>query len=406
MRLLSVLLLSGVAGLASAADWPQFLGPQRNATSTETGLADSWPEKGPHLVWEKDVGEGYSGPVVAGGRLILFHRQGDREVVECLQADTGKGLWRFAYPCEYEDDFSKGNGPRSTPLIAGGRVYTLGVTGLLHCLDLSDGTKRWVRNLVQDYQVPRSYFGVGTSPFLEGGLLLVNVGGKGAGIVAFHKDTGKEAWKATQDGASYSSPVVATLGGVRTAVFFTRQGVVLLDPKDGTIRYQKRWRSRMDASVNAAGPVVVSDLVFFSACYDTGALLLCVRKDRVEEVWKSQEALSCHYNTPVYFKGHLYGIDGRQESGARLRCIELKTGKVAWTKEGFGCASMILANGKLIALTERGDLVLLEPRPQGYHEKARAAVLSAIPCRAEIALAGGRLYARDRRKLGCWDLRK
>jgi outer membrane protein assembly factor BamB len=406
MRLLPLLLLAGTAGWALAGDWPQFLGPQRNAASAETGLADSWPAKGPRLLWEKEVGEGYSGPVIADGRLILFHRLGDSEVVECLQASNGKGLWKFSYPCDYEDGYGKGNGPRSTPLIADGRVYTLGVTGLLHCLDLTAGTKRWGRDLGKDYQAPPSFFGVGTSPIREGDVLLVNVGGKGAGIVALHKDTGKEVWRATHDGASYSSPVVATLSGKRTAVFFTRQGVVLLDPKEGTVRYQKRWRSRMDASVNAAAPVVVGDLVFFSACYGTGALLLRAGRDKVEEVWSSQEALSCHYNTPIHYKGYLYGIDGRQEGGARLRCVELRTGKAAWTKEDFGCASMILADGKLIALTERGDLVLAVPTPEGYREKARAAVLNAIPCRAEIALSDGRLYGRDRRKLACWDLRK
>ena len=405
-RLLPLAALACAAGLAPAADWPQFLGPHRDAVSPETGLATSWPEKGPRRLWVKDVGEGYSGPVVAGDRLILFHRQGDQEAVDCLDAGTGERKWRAAYPCDYEDSFGKGNGPRATPLVAGGRVYALGAAGVLQCLDLADGKKLWRRDLVKDYRVPQSFFGVGTSPVLEGGLLLVNVGAKEAGIVAFHKDSGKEAWRATRDGASYSSPVVATLGGRRTAVFFTRQGVVLLDPQDGTVRYQKRWRSRSEASVNAATPVVAGDLLFFSACYETGALLLRVGKDQVQEVWSGDDSLSCHYNTPVPYRGHLYGIDGRQESGARLRCIELKTGKVLWTKEGFGCASLVLAEGNLLGLTERGDLVLVAATPEGYREKGRAAVFGGLPCRAEVALANGLLYGRDQRKLACWDLRK
>jgi outer membrane protein assembly factor BamB len=404
-RLLPLVALCAAAGLAPAADWPQFLGPRRDATSGETGLASSWPAKGPRLVWERDVGEGFSGPVVGGSRLILFHRLGDREVVESCDARTGKAGWKVSYPCDYDDSFGKGNGPRATPLLAGGRVYTLGVTGVLQCLELADGRLVWRRDLAKDYRPPASFFGVGTSPALEGDRLLVNVGARGAGIVAFHKDTGKEVWRATNDGASYSSPVVAPLAGRRAAVFFTRQGVALLDPQDGSVRYQKRWRSRMDASVNAATPVVVNDLLFFSACYDTGALLLRAGRDKVEEVWSGGESLSCHYNTPVHYRGHLYGIDGRQESGARLRCIELKTGKVVWTKEDFGCASIILAEGRLIALTERGELVLADATPEGYRERARAALLDAMPVRAEIALSGGRLFARDRRKLGCWDLR-
>jgi outer membrane protein assembly factor BamB len=400
-----VVLLAGAA-LAPAADWPQFLGPARDGTSSETGLRRTWPEKGPPLVWEKQVGEGYSGPVVAGGRLILFHRVGDREVVECLKAADGKGVWKFDYPCTYEDSLGKGNGPRATPLIAGGRVYTLGVEGMLSCLELDGGKKVWQRSLKAEYRLPRSFFGIGSSPVLADNLLLVNVGAKKAGIVAFDKDTGKQAWAATDDGASYASPVLATLGGKRSAVFFTRNGVVLLDPKTGTVRYQKRWRSRSEASVNAASPVVAGDLVFFSASYDTGALLLKVAADDVTEVWSGEDSLSCHYNTPVHFKGYLYGIDGRQESGARLRCVELKTGKVRWTNEEFGCASLLLADGQLIALTERGDLVLIEPTSEGFREKARAAVLQALPCRAEPALSDGRLFARDQRRLGCWDLRK
>jgi outer membrane protein assembly factor BamB len=403
-------LLWGALGLLvcplPAADWPQFLGPQRNGTVPEKDLTLPWPAGGPRLLWRCPVGEGYSGPVVVGGRLILFHRLGGEEVVEAMTADRGQRLWRFAYPCDYEDDFGVGNGPRATPLVAGRRVYTLGVTGWLHCLDLEDGRLLWKRDLVRDYAVPQNFFGVGSSPVLAGSRLLLNLGGKEAGILALEADSGKEVWRATRDGASYASPLLASLAGRPTAVFFTRQGVVLLDPDSGAVRYQRRWRSRSQASVNAASPVVVGDLVFVSACYETGALLLRVRPQGVEEVWHSDAALSCHYNTPIYYRGHLYGIDGRQESGARLRCLELASGKVRWTREDFGCASLLLVGDKLLALTERGDLVAIQATPAGYQELARAAILQAPPCRAEPALANGRLYARDRQHLACWDLRR
>jgi outer membrane protein assembly factor BamB len=389
-----------------AADWPQFLGPTRNGVSAETGLAKSWPEKGPPVLWEHEVGEGYGGPVVAGGTLVIFHRVGDEEVVEGLDAASGKPRWKFAYATKYSDQYGKGDGPRSTPLVAGGKVYTLGADGPLHCLDLKDGKKVWEKSLAKDYELRPSFFGIATSPLVEGDLLLVNVGGKDAGIVAFDKDTGKEVWKATDDEASYSSPVAATIGGQRHVFFFTRTGLVDLNPKDGKVRFSKRWRSRMDASVNAAAPLVIGDSVFLTASYDTGAVLLRVTKDGVEEVWSGRKSLSSHFNTPVPKDGYLYGIDGRQESGAGLRCVELKTGAVKWEKEGFGCASMILADGQLIALTEGGELVLIEPTPDGYKEKSRAAVLKATPCRAEIALADGRLYARDGKKLVCWNVKK
>jgi outer membrane protein assembly factor BamB len=404
--LLSVWLLG--VGVASAADWPQFLGPNRDGVSAETGLLQSWPKDGPPVVWQKDVGEGYAGPVIAGDRLIQFHRVGDEEIVWCLDAATGKERWKYTYPTAYQDDLGKGNGPRATPTVAGGRVYTLGAEGVLTCVELADGKKVWSRRLVKEYQVPRSFFGVGTSPLVERNLVLVNVGGKekDAGIVAFHKDTGKEVWRATQDGASYSSPTVATIGGERYGIFFTRQGVVLLDPRTGNVRYQKRWRARINASVNAATPLVVGDMVFFSACYDTGALLLRVGKEKVEEVWSGDEQMSNHYGTCVVHKAHLYGFHGRQEEGATLRCVDLKTGKARWSKENSGCGSTVLANGNLIILTERGDLVLAEATPEAYREKARVHVFDAQPIRAQIALANGRLYARDGAKLVCWNLKK
>jgi outer membrane protein assembly factor BamB len=403
-----IVALSGAVGWqspAGAADWPQFLGPARNGISTETGLLQAWPKEGPPVLWEQEIGEGFSGPVVAGTRLIVFHRVDDEEVITCFNAATGKEQWKYGYPTHYRDDYLKGDGPRSTPLIAGQRVYTLGAEGRLHCLELETGKKVWERDLNSEYQVRKGFFGVATSPLLEGGLLLVNVGAKDAGIVAFDKDTGREVWRATNHEASYSSPVAADLDGVRQAIFFTREGIVFLDPRSGAVTYNKRWRARIHASVNVATPLVVDDLVFISASYGTGAILLQARKSGVEEIWKNDQVMSNHYNTCVHYKGYLYGFDGRQEESPRLRCVELKTGKVAWTCERPGCGSMVLAEGNLIVLGENGDLFLVEVTPEAYKEKARASVLGQ-PCRSQIALANGRLYARDPKKLVCWNLKK
>src|SRR5262249_41980300 len=156
----------------------------------------------------------------------------------------------------------------------------------------------WQRSLLDDYQVPMSYFGVGTSPLVEGELVLINVGGRDAGLVAFHKDTGKEVWKTTSQGASYASPVAATLDGVRHVLFFTREGLVSVDPATGEVRFTKRWRAKINASVNAASPVVFDGHVFLSACYNTGAILLRVKKDGVEPVWSNDTSLSSHFSTP------------------------------------------------------------------------------------------------------------
>jgi outer membrane protein assembly factor BamB len=192
---------------------------------------------------------------------------------------------------------------------------------------------------------------------------------------------------------------------VRHVIFFTRQGIVSLDPKTGKIRFRKRWRARYDASVNAATPIVAGNLLFISASYETGAIVLRVKKKSAEEIWSRDKKLSNHYETCIQDKGFLYGFDGRQEAGARLRCVELKTGKVRWTKEDFGCGSMILADGNLIIFTEAGNLVLVEATPAAYREKGRAAVLTGT-CRAPMALANGRLYLRNDQKLLCLDLTK
>jgi outer membrane protein assembly factor BamB len=406
MKTIHCLCSIALAALAAGADWPQFLGPARNATSPETGLLASWPRTGPPVLWQKEVGEGYSSPVVAAGRLILFHRVDNDEIVECLDAATGKELWKHKEPTTYKDTYGKGNGPRSTPAVAGGRVYTLGPGGLLLCLNLEDGKKVWQRALLDDYPlVEQSFFGAGTSPLVEGDRVLVNVGGRDAGIVAFDAKSGKEVWKATSQAASYASPVAATLDGVRQVLFFTREGFVALDPATGEVRSSKRWRSRNNLSVNAASPLVFDGHVFLSACYETGAVLLRVKKDGVEKIWNNDESLSCHFGTPVYHDGHLYGFHGRQEEGGQLRCIEAKTGKVCWTADGYGCGSLILADGRFIVLSEQGELALVEPDGAKYRELARAPVLNGT-CRAHLALADGRLYGRDKRKLVCWNLKK
>lgn len=404
----SFLLLGSWPAPGRGEDWPQFLGPNRNATSSEKGLLQSWPGEGPPLVWEKKIGKGFSAPVVAGERLILFHRVDDKEIVDCLDAATGKERWRFAYPTRHEDQVptTGDDGPRSTPLIAGNRVYTLGAEGKLHCLELDTGKRVWDRAINTEYQVRPGFFGTATSPILEGNRLLINVGGKGAGIVAFDKESGKELWKATDHEASYSSPVAATIDGARQVCFFTREGIVLLDPEKGTVHFTQRWRARIHASVNAAAPVVAGEQVFFSASYNTGAIVLRIRKDGADEVWKGDDILSNHYNTTVHRDGFLYGIEGRQEGGgAELRCVELRTGKVRWRKERFGCAALLLVEGNLVALSESGALLLIEASPDGYKEKARAPVL-ARPCRADMALANGRLFARDATRLICLGLKK
>lgn len=394
MRFTFLLLLPLLAG----ADWPQHLGPKRDSHSPETGLARTWPKDGPPVVWKMDTGTGWAGPVVAEQQVFLFHRVADQEVLECLDANTGKGRWKASYRTRYTDDFNFDDGPRATPLVADGKVFTLGAAGDLGAYDAKTGKALWTLNINNEYKVEKGYFGVATSPIVVGGLLLVNVGVKGASVVAFDPTTGKERWKAGNDGVSYSSPVVATLDGEEQAVFFTRAGLLTLEPKEGKVRYTFPWRPRINASVNAATPIVVEKRIYLSTSYSTGAVVLEAAQGKLKEIWQGDDILSNHFNTPVHVQGFLYGIDGRQEGKARLRCVEWSTGKVRWTQEKFGCAGLIAADGLLFATVESGDVVLFDASAEGYKERGRATVLDG-PIRALPAFANGKLYVRDGKKL-------
>lgn len=402
MRVLIIFLVC----FSIAADWPQYQGPNRDSISTETGLARSWPKDGPKVIWKKDAGNGWAGPAVAGDIAILFHRIADDEVVECVEAATGKEKWKQTYRTRYIDMYDKDDGPRSTPLIADGKVFTLGPDGDLSAFALADGKRLWQRNINKDYNVPKGYFGVGTSPMMAAGKLIINVGGKGAGVVAFDPANGKEIWKSTDQGVSYSSPVLAKVNGEDLAVFFTRQGLLTLTPEKGEVRHEHYWRPRLDASVNAATPIVSGNQIFLTTSYNTGAILLEAGKGELTEIWKGDKSLSCHYNTPVLVTGYLYGIDGRQEGKPELRCVAWKTGKVIWKKEDFGCASLIVADKMIFAFCESGELVLFEQNVEDYKELTRASILDKSPCRAAFALSNGKVFARDSGKWICVDVKK
>ena len=389
-----------------ASDWPQFLGPARNGVYTGSDLADSWPKEGPPVLWRKRIGQGFSAPAVSSAKLILFHRLENQEIVECLDAADGKSIWTFEYPTSYRDDFGFDEGPRATPTITGGKVFTFGAEGALHCLDFNSGKKIWSVNTKSAFQAPKGFFGMACSPLVEGNAVLLNIGGAdGAGIVAFDAATGKLLWKATEDEASYSSPVAATLNDRRYAFFFNRRALVALDPSNGKVFFDFPWRPKIHASVSAAAPLVIGDQVFLSASYQTGAILLHVENNRVEKVWSADDALSNHYATSVYHDGFLYGYDGRQESGPNLRCVELKTGKIRWSEDRFGAGTVTLAGHRLFLLKENGELLLAPASPDSFKPIARAQILPN-GVRAYPAVADGHLYARSKDTLICVDLRK
>jgi outer membrane protein assembly factor BamB len=341
---------------------------------------------------------------VAEGRLILFHRLGDKEVVEALDAATGGAIWRFDYPTQYRDDFGFDEGPRAAPTVAAGRIYTFGAEGVLHCLDFATGKKIWSLDTHKQFQVAKGFFGAAGAPLVDSNRVLMNIGGALAGLAAFDAATGKTLWTIPNQEASYSSPTIATIAGSRHALFLTRSGFVDVDPASGRLRYQLPWRARMHASVNAATPIVVDDFVFVSASYGTGAILLQISPTGLKKIWASDDALTNHYSTSVYKDGFLYGFHGRQEEGQSLRCIEFKTGKVRWNVDGFGAGTVTLVGDKLLIMREGGELMLAAAVPSALRPISTAKILQPV-VRAYPAIANGQLYVRNEKMLVCLNLK-
>jgi outer membrane protein assembly factor BamB len=387
-----------------AEDWPQFLGPTRNGVYAGTNFNLRWPKEGPAVVWQMKVGEGFAAPVIADERLVIFHRVGNKERLDCVEARTGKPVWNFEYGTDYRDDFSRGDGPRATPAIADGRVFAFGPGGVLTCVSFTNGANLWSVDTQKEFGASKGFFGMACSPLVEGRAALMNLGGKGAGIVAFDAASGKVLWKTGTDEASYSSPVCTAINGKRYALFLTRKFFTALDPATGKVVFEYPWQPSIDASVSAATPLAIDDLVFISASYGAGAAVLKIKASRPDKVWSGDDILSNHYATSVHHAGFLYGFDGRQEQGCNLRCVELKTGKVRWSQDRFGAGTVTLASDQLLILTEKGELICAAASPSEFKPTSRAQILP-YGVRAYPAIADGLFYARSGEKLVCLDLR-
>ena len=392
---------------AEGADWPQMLGPERTGVTVDSGLAGSWPAAGPPTSWRQRVGQGFAGPAVKDGGVILFHRVGDEEVVERLNLADGSKEWAYRYPSEYRDGYSSDYGPRAVPTISDGRVYTLGADGALRCVDFFTGKEIWSEEARKNFGAGKGFFGMACGPLVEGGSVLLSIGGaNGAGVVALDKRNGKLLWKSTDQEADYSSPRMAELRGRRLALFFLREGLFGLRPETGEVAFKFRWRARMHASVNAATPVVIGNRILLTSSYGTGDNLLEVEEDfGLRSVWAG-DSFSSQYATPMHRDGLLYGLAGRHDSreGTSPRCVELATGEALWTKEGMKAAAMIMAGEDLLVLRESGELVRFKATREEPEIGGRAQILGT-GVRAQPALADGRFLARDTRMLVCVDLR-
>ena len=396
--------LAGFNPAVPAGEWPGFLGPNRDGFQPGETLPDQWPG-GPRKLWQRDVGSGFSGPIALTERVVLHHRLGNEEHLWSLDPVTGEEQWRFFYPTNYRDDFGFDNGPRSTPTAYRGRLYAYGAQGVLNCLDLQTGRGIWRVDTRLLLNAPKGFFGLACSPLASGDELLLNVGGSGGnGIVAFDRLTGDIRWKASRDEASYSSPVAATIGGVRQAIFFDRQGLKAVELGTGRIRSTWRWRPRVGASVNAASPVVYGNQVMLTTSYDTGAIVLDLTRPMPQKVWSNDLSLSSHYSTPVRQGDYLYGFHGRQERGAILRCVSWRDGEIKWSQPNVRNGSILSVGERLLILQENGELIMAVATPERYQELDRAQILP-FGVRAYPAFADGVLYARSPKVLVAFRLR-
>ena len=376
-------------------DWPQILGPHRNGTAHGESLADEWPSSGPVLLWERKVGSGYAGPAVQGNLAVVFHRVGDVERLEGLNVEDRARQWKTDFDVVYRG-MDVDSGPRCVPLIHKDIAIAFGASGNLHCVNLTDGTLRWSRDLYADYRADLGFFGAGSTPIIADNKILVNVGGKdGAGIVGLALDDGTTIWKATHERASYSSPVHVTINGQPMVLFITRMKAMVINPKDGRVQWELPF-GKLGSTVNAASPLVFEDRVFLTASYGIGAVLARYTSTEQNILWRDGEkVMSSQYNSCVYRNDFFYGIHGREDVGsAALRCVKAETGRVMWSEPHFGTAHLILAGNRVLALKANGNLVLFEISPQRYIPLQTARVFKGTS-RALPALSKGRLFVRD-----------
>ncbi len=389
------------AGRLPAADWPQWLGPDRSGGVDGDPSATGAEEAAFRTAWKVPVGAGFSSPVVAGPHVYLFHRRGDREILSAWEADGGKPVWEVGQPTDYVDDFGFDEGPRGTPVVAGDAVFTFGAGGRLSCHARSDGVLRWSVDTVARFGAGKGFFGFACSPLVVDDRVVVQVGGRdGAGVMAFRVADGAVVWKAVAAEAGYASPVRAEGLDGRPVLAFHREGLTALDPATGAERAAFPWRSRQQASVNAASPVVLPDGVFLTSSYGTGAVRLRWDAGRWIPVWQGDDSLSAHYATPVHHRGHLYGFHGRQEYRGVLRCIDAATGKVRWEGDDRASGTLVRVGERLVVLLETGELLLVAADPARYRELVRRQVLGS-GCRSVPAVAGSRIFVRDPRTLVC-----
>ena len=405
----SVLLLG--AGAARADDWAQWRGPSRDG-HVPTGVAiPSTLPAAPEVLWHEPAGFSLASPIVSGARVFSLDNQDDKEVVHAANAADGKEIWKVELDDATHDDQSQ-PGPRTTPVVDGDRLYAQSCRGRLKCLNISDGKLIWETNYVKDFgssfigekgkATGASRHGHTATPLIDGQHLIAEVGGPGAGIVCFDKKTGDMIWKTQDDMPGYAAPIVATVAGVRQMIAFTAVAVIGVEPADGKLLWRVPLKTRLGR--HAATPVVVGDTVIVSS-HQVGLVGIRVRKDgddlKAEQIWAAKES-AINYASPVVVNHYLYGVGPTKN----LICVDVETGKQAWSKDGFfsssggkAYAGILVVGKNLLILADDGQLVLIAADASEYREISRTQVAGNNWCNP--AYAGGNLYLRDDRELRC-----
>ena len=403
-----------------AADWPQYRGPDQTGISSEK-VSLRWPADGPAVVWRVPTERGFSSFAVADGKAytqVVREPSGEpREMCLALDAATGRELWAADVGLGKYDaggdagarDNRGGDGPRCTPTVNDGRVYVFTQHLVLYCLDAATGQKQWTKDLMRDHAGRNIGWKSAASAVVDGDLVYLGGGGPGQSLLAFHKKSGELAWKGHDETITHSTPVVATIQGQRQVIYFLKSGLLAVAANDG----RALWRFPFNFNVSTAiSPVVCGDIVYCSAGYDVGGGACRITRDgdqfTATELWKIPGNLKVpsHWSTPVYKDGHLYGMFSFKKFGTGpLKCVELATGTVKWEEPGFGAGNVILVNDQLLALTDDGRLVVVEPTPAGYKELARAKVVPG-KCWSTPAFSDGRIYVRSTQEGVCLDVRE
>ncbi len=436
---LTTLLALLFAASARADDWPQWLGPKRDGVWREAGIAAKFPPGGPKVRWRTPIGEGYSGPAVANGKVYItdrvlakgvknpdnaFERKTRVNGVErvlCLNEADGKVVWTHEYPCEYQISYA--SGPRTTPVVAGGKVYTYGAMGHLFCLDADDGKVLWSKEMLKEYSMNVPGWGFSGHPLLDGDRLICLAGGKGSVVVAFHKDTGKELWKNLSAGEpGYAPPMIFDIDGIRQLILWHPESVNSLDPATGKVHWTQRYNKKaaLQAGMSIPTPRLDKDLLYFT-CFYEGSLMLKVKGVQPPAVlWQIQgrsvtdtEALHSVMSTPFIKDGYIYGVCSYGE----LRCLKAATGERVWDtfqattgkSTRWGHAFIVQQGERCILFNEGGDLIIAKLTPKGYQEIDRANILTptntmAPPAGRRViwshpAFANRSVYARNDKEI-------